>query len=163
MKDISQVLQENSFAVKNLLRRYHVYGPLDMDTVQEAYKKHGSEFMMKLLAIITPQQSGFTSPLSQIPTLSGTVPTIVDTKTLAAATKAESVSTSNGWSFWDNLLNAVSKTGEAIGQFKIDSAGNAISESQQQPITATQFNPKTLYIAAGILAFIIILILIFKK
>ncbi len=166
MENIDQVLQKNSFEINQLLRRYRgIYsGQLNMDTINAYYNKYGSDFMLKLLAIITPKQSAFTNSLTPIQPLSGTIQTAtLDTKTLATAA-ATAEKQSNGWSFWDKLLTSIGKTGETIAQFKIDAQGNPVPVSSIETVSpdAAQ-NMKMIYLAAAALVVLIVLILIFKK
>lgn len=161
MQDLSVILTKNSFAVKELFRRYNVMGNPSPATIQAAYNKHGDRFMMKLLSIITPNEtSSYTDTLTPIKPLSGVIQSTIDTKTLAIPTGATTESKSSGWTFWEKLLTAVSDTGKTIGQFKTDAAGNQIPVEVG---STSNNNSKLLYIGAAAFALLIIMILIFRR
>jgi hypothetical protein len=151
--------------VKRLLRRSHVVGQPNMESIQKGFDKHGEPFMLKLLNIITPTEAAFTEliqPKSAI--LSGAA---IDTKTLSGVRTqdlAASNETGKFWSFWDKLLNGIGSTGEALGKFKNDiAADTANPEYTQQQAATIASNTKILYmVAAGFVA-LIILILILRK
>jgi len=162
MSDINTVLEQNSFAIKSLLRRSRILGDPNMESIQKGFEKHGEQFMMKVLQIITPTQSSFTeliTPKSAVLTSSPANNTLmpINTTTPAAAT------TGKGWLFWNSLLAGINSTGEALGKFKTDLTG-----STTVPVSATQAakdasNTKTLYMVAAAIVALIVIILIVKK
>ena len=164
-KNIDQVLQENSSAVKRLFRRNHVIGGLNMDTIKKGFEKHGEKFMMDLLEIITPTEASFSGLIE--PKSAILVNTPIDTKTLAVSkvnATAEPAETGKFWSFWDKLLNGVSSTGTAINEFKQNLAASPSEPAitpQQQAQQAN--NSRMLYMVAAGFVLLIILILIIRK
>lgn len=163
----NQVLQAHAPQVKHLLRRYHVAGPVDMNTIEKGYNKHGETFMMKLLEVIVPDTNSFTGLIQP---LEANLTPVLDTKTLAtspemAAAMVEAQQPGKVWSFWDNLLNGITKTGETIADFKTSLATNPQStpgtyKAEQSGIATG----KTLYLVAGaIILFIVLTLLFFRK
>lgn len=164
-KDINQVLQENSSAVKRLFRRNHIYGEPNMETVRQGFEKHGENFMLKLLEIITPTEASFSDLIQPRSAILTTTP--IDTKTLATSkvnTTAEPVETGKFWSFWDKLLNGIDSTGKAIGGLKTNISGS-VAETPATPEQQAQqaANSRVLYMVAGGFVLLIILILILRK
>lgn len=161
MNNIQEVLNKNRFAVSELLRRYNVPGKVDMKTIERAYNSHGEPFMLKLLNIITPDESSF-SELIQPRT--GLISSSTTQTALMPMKPAATASEGKAWTFWDKLLNAVGNTGKTIGQFKTDIAKTA-GEPDYTPeqIVTQENNKKTLYLVAGGLVAVILLILILKK
>lgn len=164
-KNIDQVLQENSSAVKRLLRRSHVVGEPNMESIKKGFEKHGENFMLKLLEIITPDESSFTGLIE--PRGAILVNPTLDTKTLATPVKTASTTTADSgkfWGFWDKLLNGIDSTGKAIGGFKTDIAGSAAEPVYTPEQQAQQSsNSRMLYMVAGGFVFLILLILILRK
>jgi len=164
MKNIEQVLQENSFKIAHLLRRHHVYGTPNMETIKKAHDQHGEAFMLKLMEIIVPENSNFTELIKPKTAL---LSSNINTTTLAtSANPANAAPAANGkfWDFWQNLLNGVGATGQALGQFKTDVTGaNATTPEviQQQAAAANQ--ARTLYIVAGAFVALVIIILLIRK
>jgi hypothetical protein len=159
--DINQVLDQNSVKVRQLLRKHHVIGEPNMDSIRRGFDKHGSRFMLKLLGIITPPESRFSAQMSAFSYDPLADP--LSDETWAAVEKENTPVASQGkfWSFWDNLLGKIGQTGEAIGQFQTDAAGQPTQTPEQLAIAAA--NTRTLYmVAAGFVALLII-ILIVKK
>ena len=162
MKDINQVLQENSFKVKQLLRRYRIIGEPNMESIQRGFDKYGEPFMLKLLEIITPTESSFTELITPKSAILQTAP--VDTKTLMTSKATNTETTEKGWSFWDKLLGTVGNTGEALAKFKNDLAAEpATTETTPEEIAAAANNSKILYLVAAGFVALIIIILILKK
>jgi hypothetical protein len=162
MTNIDQVLQQNSFQVKQLLRRARIIGEPNMDSIQRGFEKQGDTFMLKLLDIITPTEAGFgelIQPQSAIlPTVSTT--TLAPMKTTATTTE----STGKVWTFWEKLLGGIGATGEALGKFKTDLAAQpSQTETTPEQKVAASSNSKILYMVAAGFAVLIILILILRK
>lgn len=164
-KDINQVLQENSSAVKRLFRRNHIYGEPNIETVKQGFEKHGENFMLKLLEIITPTEASFSDLIQPRSAILTTTP--IDTKTLAVSkvnATAEPAETGKFWSFWDKLLNGIDSTGKALGGFKTDIAGSAAEPTYTPEQQAQQAaNTKLLYYVAAGFVFLILIILILRK
>lgn len=162
MNDIAQVLQANSFQVKQLLRRARIVGEPNMDSIQRGFNKHGETFMLKLLDIITPTEAGFTALIQPKSALlqSG----INTTKLMPMAVQTDGRPSPEGrtiWTFWEKLLGGIGATGEAIGKFKTDIAAPVQTAGGPSPDTAK--NTKLLYMAASGFVAMIILILILRK
>ena len=151
MDKIQTLLDNKSFEVEGLLRKHKIAGPLHIDTIKKAYDAKGEPFMMDLLAIITPT-SNYTTVLNN--------DLMVPRKGQLVTTAQPA--TGKGWTFFDNLLNLATKTGETIGSVKNDVSGQAKTDAMylaQQNAS----NSNMLYVvAAGFIALIII-ILILKK
>lgn len=164
MTDISTVLQQNDFEVRQLLRKSHIIGEPNIETIRRGYETQGDMFMMKLLTIITPKKSNF-SNLTPMTSISGVIPTIPDTPKLVTSilpTVQTDNSKTSAWSFWDKLLNAIGKTGETINQFKTDTSQKTIDyQVQADPQKAVQRN--YLYWIAGGFVLLLIVILIMRK
>lgn len=162
MKDITQVLENNSFEVKQLLRRARIVGEPNMESIQRGFNKHGEPFMMKLLQIITPTEASFTALIQ--PKSAVLNSGLSQTQLMPMQTATPTESTGKVWTFWEKLLNGIGATGETLGKFKSDVAG-----TQQQPeVTAQQAvitaqNSKMLYLVAGGFVALILLILIIRK
>lgn len=164
MNDITQVLQQNSFQVRQLLRRSRIIGEPNMDSIQRGFEKHGESFMLKLLQIITPTESSFSSliePKTAILSSGVSTTTLMPMKTTAPAATVE---TGKVWTFWEKLLSGINATGETIGKFKADATA-AVPDATITPEQAAQTanNAKMLYYIAGGFAALIILILILRK
>lgn len=162
MNDITQVLQQNSFQVRQLLRRSRIIGEPNMDSIQRGFEKHGESFILKLLQIITPTESSFSSliePKSALLSSGVSTTTLMPMKTTAPAATAE---TGKVWTFWEKLLSGINATGETIGKLKTD-----INAPTPEPVEGqaaqTANNAKMLYYIAGAFAALIILILILRK
>jgi len=162
MKDIEQVLQENEFQVKQLLRRSRVVGEVDMNSIQRGFEKHGEPFMLKLLEIITPTEASFTDLIAPKQAVLTTTP--IDTKTLMTSTTSNTATTGKVWTFWEKLLGAVGSTGQALGQFKNDlAAAPSQTETSPEQIATAASNSKLLYMVAAGFVVLIIIILILRK
>ena len=164
MQDINQVLQQNSFQVKQLLRRSRIVGEPNIESIQRGFEKGGEPFMMKLLQIITPTEASFTALIQP---KSAVLSTGLDTKTLMpmkTTVATGTAATGKVWTFWENLLSGISATGETIGKFKADATA-AVPDATITPEQAatTANNTKMLYYAAGAFGVLIILILILRK
>lgn len=151
--DINTLLQQNSGDVNRLLRRYRVFGPTTIDTINTAHRQHGAPFMAQLMAILTP-----TSSFGHYGNAAGSVG-VIDT----ATTSQQAATPQKGkfWSFWDKLLSRVDATGKTIGQFKYDSAGNAILTGDEN--YRQQQNQNRVLIIAGLIVLALVAVLIFKK
>lgn len=146
--NINQIINQNEFEVRSLLRRYRVLGDPSIETINRAHQQHGPEFMTKLLGIVTPQTSNFT----------GIGATVLPGSFIN--TYATQQQKPKFWSFWDNLLNRVDATGQTIGQFKTNAAGQPVQNVQY---VQQQQQQKTVLIIAAVLIVAIVAILIFKK
>ena len=151
--DINKILQQNAEAVKMLLRRYRVLGDPNIETINAAHRTHGAAFMAELMTILTPSSS-FTG-LGGIIQPGGLVDSALQSQQQQNQQKGKF------WIFWDNLLNRVDSTGKAIGQFKYDSAGNAIY--QDASYIQQQQTQKMVLVIAGLIVVAIVAILIFKN
>lgn len=149
--NINTLLQENSIQVNHLLRRYRVFGNPTIETINAAHRQHGAPFMTQLMAILTP-----TSNFSNIGDMVNPG-SFIDT----AVKNQQQPQKNKFWSFWDNLLNRVDSTGKAIGQFKYDSAGNAIYTDVETSRQA-QTQKMILWVTAVIIV-VLVAILIFKN
>ncbi len=163
MQDINAVLLQNSFPIRSLLRRYGILGEPTMDSIQKGFARHGDNFMMKVLQIITPQQSSYTNLLTP---RSGLINSSQLDTTILQPMGATADTGSKTWNFWDKLLNGINATGEAIGKLKTNVAGNneapVITPQATQQAAQDASQTKTLYMVAAAFVAIIILILIFK-
>lgn len=167
MNDITQVLQQNSFQVRQLLRRSRIIGEPNMDSIRRGFEKHGESFMLKLLQIITPTEASFTNliaPKSAILTTGVSTTQLMPMKTTAPAAPVPEQVEGKVWTFWEKLLSGINATGETIGKFKAD-ATSAVPDATITPEQAakTANNAKMLYYIAGGFAALIILILILRK
>ena len=153
-----QILHNNRFEVEQLFRRHRVLGPVNMETVRQAHNRHGENFMMKLLEIVTPRnQAAFTSLANPHEN-----PFVADAFNYSA--EQEKQQSGKFWQFWDNLLNKVDATGETIGEFKRDVSGVPTENDYLMYQAAAQRQrSNALFMAAGVVVLILVLILIFKK
>ena len=161
---IEKTLENHDFEVRSLLRRYHILGAPNMDTIKVAHDQHGENFMMKLLEVLVPDTDSFTELITPI-TPFVTTSKELDTKTLATAIEPTTVEEKGKvWSFWENLLNGISQTGATLGQFKESlNASPKTPVYTEQEAAAASTRSKTIYIVAGSLVAFIILILILRK
>jgi len=161
--NIEQVLDYYRPEVGFLLRKYRVIGDVNMDTIKKAHGQYGERFMMDLLEIITPDDASFTNLFTlENPFVQNLIATQQQ-----QVTKQDVASAQSGkfWSFWDNLLNGINKTGETIKDFKSDINQPPESQAYQTaavPVVNADRN-KTILIIAGVLVVSIVAILIFKK
>ena len=170
MATINEILNENSSDVGRLLRRFHVVGKPSSETIEKAYNAHGDRFMMKLLEIVVPSTNSFTGLIQP---LEATVTAPLDTKPLATspeiAAAMEEAAAANqepgkAWKFWENLLNGITKTGETIAGFKENLAATPEPTYTPQQISQNENRSRTLYmIAGGIVIFLVLILLIFRK
>lgn len=153
----NQILQSNRFEVEQLLRRYRVLGPANMETIRRAHNQYGENFMMKLLEIVTPRnEAAFTSLMTP------ENPFVADA--LEYSREQQPQKTGKFWQFWNNLLNTVDRTGETIGEFKRDVSGiPPETEFLAYQAQAQRARSNSIFMAAGAVVLILVLILIFKK
>lgn len=149
MKNIQSILQQHSFEVQGLLRRYKVAGDLNMDTIKKAYDTKGEPFMMDLLKIITPT-SHYDTDLAP------------DWEVALGTTEVESQSQEKGWGFWDKLLNYVTKTSDTVNTVKKDIYGEEIPGTGSPVQQETGKSNLLIWLAAGFII-VIAIILLFKK
>jgi len=163
MSNINAVLESRSFEVKQLLRRNRIIGPPNIDSIKRGFDKAGVPFMMKLLAIITPTESSFTDLIQPRQAILTAAP--INTQKLTISSVPEPVEgKAKIWTFWDNLLNGINKTGETVNKFKTDISGTATDQAPTpEAAAAAAAKSKTLYLVAAGIVILIILILIFKK
>lgn len=152
---MEELLKKHEKQISVLFRRRRINGPVNIETINQAYNRHGQSFMMELLQIITPNQTSNFTNLGQIVLPGGFVDTAVKSQAPAQPAK------NKFWSFWDNLLNRVDSTGKVIGQFKYDAAGNTIYQDNEY--LRQQQTQKTVVIIAAVIVVALVALLIFKK
>jgi hypothetical protein len=162
---IEQVLQNNRAAVGMLLRNYRVVGPVNMDTIRRAHNRHGENFMLKLLEILVPDTDSFSTIIT--PETSAVISQAINTNPSTAAQleqiQAEAQTKGKFWSFWDNLLNRIGNTGETIGKFKEDTQSTVNRQEYLGYEIAQRNRSQVIFALAGVLVFVILLILLFRK
>lgn len=172
MTTINQILSERKPEVNRLLRKFHVVGPPTLDTIQKAHERHGERFMMKLLDIVVPETNSFTGLIQP---KEAQLTSVLDTKTLATSPAvvaameeitAENQQPGKVWSFWENLLNGVTKTGETIADFKQNLGAPVVKETaySEEEAAAQAGKSKVMYFAAGgIVLFVILILIIYRR
>jgi len=155
--NINQLVQNNSFAVEELLRQHNVIAS-DLQTgIKKAYQQDGEKFMIKLVNRLTGKSalSGFDDATEM-----GPPPPPGSYTDASGVTQIDGASDGKFWEVWGNLLNYAGATGATINQFKQNLAGSATVETTTATAAASN---KILYIAAGVIVVVIVLVLIFKK
>ncbi len=154
--EINQLLQQNSFAVNELLRQYNIIAP-DMATgIKNAYSAYGEKFMIKLVNQLSGRSaiSGF-DPSTDMGPPAPPGSTVVD-----GITQVQDQASAQFWQIWSNVLSYVGQTGTTFQNLKQNITGTTTTDV---PYTNEGTNMTWLYIGGGLLAVVILLILIFKK
>jgi hypothetical protein len=163
--NFQQVLNDNYAEVKRLLRRRKVIGDVNPATIEKGFNRHGERFMLELLEIITPDDSSFTGLISpqMASDAAGFMSYASQNPVSGYELEKEIEQKGKFWGFWDNLLNRVDSTGKAIGQLKYDAAGYNAQVQPPAYMQQAQSQKNLLMIGGGLLAFILVLLIIFKK
>lgn len=155
--NIEQLLQNNRFAVAELLRQNHITYTDIREGIRKGYEMQGDSFAIKLVNIISKDVSGW-DPATD----TGPPPPDGSVETENGTIVPDSGSGSrNFWDTWGNVLNYVGKTGSTYQQFMQNLSGTA-TNGPRSTYTTQGSNLTWLYIGGGILLLIIVLILIFK-
>lgn len=168
---IESKLQQYRPEIRVLLKKNNCYfGRVDMAAIQRAHKKHGESFMLKLLEIITPDDSSFTN-LAGIATIGA----VQAQQNLTAAQQLEAATDEKKggkfWGFWENLFNTVDKAGQTVADFKADVYSDpnkqfydgAPVNIQQQQLLQQKKTQNLIFAAGGALLLLVIVLLIIKK
>lgn len=149
--NIEDTLKYHDKAIRMLLKRYRIYGPVTMDKINEAHSKYGEDFMIKLLQIVTPETSNFTA-------LTG-----LATTAAVEATQLNSTTQTGGkfWSFMDKLLGTVDRTGYTISNFKSNIDGSNSAAAYDLEVKAMR--NRNIMIGAVVLIVLVLTILLISK
>lgn len=158
---IHNVLKENEFAVKSLLRRYRVLGPPTIETVKKAHDQHGAEFMTRLVAAITDTDN-FSAPLT---IMTPENPFVMQALQYAQEQNQQEQQQQPGkfWKFWYDLLGAVGSTAKTIGQAREDVQGSVNQQEFIQVVERQKTRSTAIYVIAGLILIIVLVLLFTKK
>lgn len=151
--NIENELYNHSFQVRELLRQHHVIGPVNIATINKAHALHGERFMMKLMKILVPDN--FTG-LGSVVTAPATQQAFEYNQNLTEQ------NTGKFWKFWNNLLGATAATGQTIGNFRTDVSGMGNQQQYYAQMADTR-QKNIMFVGAGLLVLVLVIILLFKK
>lgn len=171
MKNFDKSVAEHRSELDNLYRSYKLNGLTDIEKIHNGFDLYGEQFILKVLAIITPKShvEHFETVLeSKLPTVdvAGLQTSTYTTQQLASAATAN---TSKGWTFWEKFLTAATDTGKAVGSIlgNIKNPQSELTAEQKQQamqLQATEAsNSKMLYILGAAFLAVILIILVVKK
>ena len=139
---------------QNIFRRYKISGS-GMTAVRAGYDKSGSQFMVDLVKAISAKSniSGFTGEVEGPPTME---------EYLVAS---QFTSEGNGWSWWDNFLTYMGKTGSVVTAFKNIFTGSSPEDeaAEKEEQKKEQKRSNIIWIVAVVVVLGIVALLVFKK